>query len=71
MRLADFIVANLETILLEWEGFARTLASDEKMDALALRDHAEDILLATVRAMRTEQSDKERSAKSQGHGQDG
>lgn len=67
MRLADFIVANLEPILLEWEAFARSINSGEKMDALALRDHADDILLATVRDMRSAQSAAERSAKSRGH----
>lgn len=69
MRLADFIVANIEPILLEWEAFARSITPDDKMDALALRDHADEILLATVRDMRTEQTDKERSAKSQGRAQ--
>lgn len=69
MRLADFISANLEPILLEWDAFARSINSGEKMDALALRDHADDILLATVRDMRSAQSPAERLAKSRG--QDG
>lgn len=41
MRLADFILRNMETILGEWEEFAATLlpaAGD--MTTLALRDHA-------------------------------
>jgi signal transduction histidine kinase len=67
MRLADFISGNLEPILLEWDAFARSINSDEKMDALALRDHADAILLATVRDMRSAQSAAERSAKSRGH----
>lgn len=67
MRLADFISANLEPILLEWEAFARGIDSDAKMDSLALRDHADEILLATVRDMRSAQSAAERTAKSQGH----
>ncbi|MEX0937709.1 MAG: HAMP domain-containing sensor histidine kinase [Pirellulales bacterium] len=43
------------------------------MDALALRDHAEEILLATARDMRSAQSAVERSSKAQGnhHGSDG
>lgn len=66
MRLADFISQNLEPILVEWDAFARSINSDEKMDALALRDHADAILLATVRDMRSAQSAAERLAKSQG-----
>ena len=68
MRLADLIAANLEPILMEWEAFARSINSVGKMDALALRDHAGETLLATVRDMRSAQSAAERLAKSQGHG---
>jgi signal transduction histidine kinase len=67
MRLADFIVSNVESILMEWEVFARGIAPGAKMDALALRDHAPQILLATVRDMRSSQTVSERSAKSRGH----
>src|SRR5687767_15166616 len=66
MRLADFILANVEPILAEWETFARGIVPGANMDALALRDHAGDILLATARDMRSEQSASEQSAKSQG-----
>src|SRR5688572_6199731 len=69
MRLADFILSNIEPILLEWESFARGIAPGEKMDALALRDHAGDILRATVQDMRSAQSASEQSAKSKGHHQ--
>jgi len=72
MRLADFIVSNIEPILMEWEVFARGTAPGAKMDALALRDHAPDILLATVQDMNSSQSAIERSAKSRGqHGYHG
>ena len=71
MRLADFIDSNLEPILLEWDTFARGMKSGRKMDALALRDHAEEILLATIKDMRSAQSADERSAKSRGHRGDG
>jgi hypothetical protein len=67
MRLADFISANLEPILLEWDAFARSLNIDGKMDELALRDHADAILNATVRDMRSAQSAADRLAKSRGH----
>src|SRR5579862_9300086 len=62
MRLADFIVSNIEPILMEWEVFARGTAPGAKMDALALRDHAPEILLATVQDMKSSQSATERSA---------
>ena len=68
MRLADFILSNIEPILMEWEAFARGITPGAKMDALALRDHAPDILLATVQDMKSSQSATERSAKSRGHG---
>jgi signal transduction histidine kinase len=67
MRLPDFILSNIESILVEWEEFARGIKPGSKMDALALRDHAEKILLATASDMCTAQSALERSAKSRGH----
>lgn len=67
MRLADFIDSNVETILLEWEEFARGVSHADKMDSLALREHAPEILFATVRDMRTVQSPAERMAKSKSH----
>jgi signal transduction histidine kinase len=71
MRLADFILSNVETILVEWEAFARGIAPGANMDALALRDHAADILLATTRDMRSAQTATERAAKSRGHSDKG
>ncbi|HEX8523343.1 MAG TPA: sensor histidine kinase [Tepidisphaeraceae bacterium] len=70
MRLADFIQANRESILGEWETFARSIKPGRKMDPLALRDHAEDILRATARDMMTSQSAAEQTDKSTGHGTD-
>ena len=71
MRLADFIVSNLEPILAEWETFARGITAGAGMNSLALRDHAEDILLATARDMRSAQSAAERAAKSRGRAHQG
>ncbi|MDB4877270.1 MAG: Histidine Kinase [Gemmatimonadetes bacterium] len=75
MRLADFILSNVEPILVEWEAFARGIAPGAKMNGLALRDHAADILLATARDMRSAQTATERTAKSKGRrdigGEDG
>ena len=66
MRLADFILSNVEPILMEWEVFARGITPGASMDALALRDHAPDILVATVEDMKSSQSATERSAKARG-----
>src|SRR5688572_11440495 len=71
MRLPDFILANVESILAEWEVFARGITPGAMMDALALRDHAPDILRATVRDMNSSQTATERSAKSRGAAHDG
>ncbi|HEY7163808.1 MAG TPA: HAMP domain-containing sensor histidine kinase [Candidatus Binatia bacterium] len=68
MRLAEFILANIEPIVAEWEAFARSLAPGAKMEKLALRDDAEAILLATARDMQTTQSFARQASKSKGHG---
>src|SRR5688572_22644792 len=67
MRLAQFIVAHTESILAEWEAFARTILPAAQMDSLALRDHAEAILLATARDMESVQTEAQRSNKSRGY----
>ena len=48
MRLADFILANIEPILAEWEAFARGVWTGAVANPVALRDHAQDILRATA-----------------------
>lgn len=65
-RLGDFIEHNLESILQEWEEFARSLAPMAGLDKTALRDHAEEMLTCVARDMREPQSEGERSAKSKG-----
>jgi signal transduction histidine kinase len=71
MRLADFILGNIEPILAEWEVFARSILPGARLDTLALRDHAQDILRATVRDMRSTQSGSQQSDKSKGVGDAG
>ncbi|HEY9761072.1 MAG TPA: HAMP domain-containing sensor histidine kinase [Trichocoleus sp.] len=68
MRLADFILENVEPILAEWEVFARSLAPGAKMTKLALRDSAEAILLSTARDMQSDQSPDQQTSKSKGQG---
>ena len=68
MRLADFILQNIEPILVEWEAFARSIWPGEAADPATLRDHAEEILRATAADMRADQTGGEQSAKSRGEG---
>ena len=67
MRLAQFILGHTESILVAWEAFARSILPGAKMDSLALRDHAADILLATVRDMESVETADQRSDKSSGY----
>lgn len=70
-RLGDFIAANIEPILKGWEVFARSIWTQQGASSFILRDHAEDILRASVRDMQTRQTAREQSAKSKGHGEAG
>lgn len=67
MRLADFILENLEPILQEWEAFAKTITpASENMNSEALRDHAEQMLRTIAADLRTSQTLTEQIAKSHG-----
>ena len=67
MRLADFILANCDTILEEWESFARTCTpASTAMDVSALRDHAAQMLGVIAEDLATPQSGREQAEKSQG-----
>ena len=66
MRLADFILSNIEPILAGWEIFARGIGSGRHLDQLELRDHAGQILQATARDMKSPQTVAERAQKSKG-----
>lgn len=67
MRLADFIDAEMPAILDQWELFASSLLpAAAGLDAAALRDHAEQMLRAVVKDLRTPQNRVEQSAKSKG-----
>jgi signal transduction histidine kinase len=68
MRLAEFILAEIEPILLEWELFARGLLPGTNMTIGALRDDAESILRATARDMLAPQSLRQQASKSKGSG---
>ena len=68
MRLAEFIQANMEPILKEWEVFARSLLPGADMTVVALRDDAGSILRATARDMQNWQSLRQQASKSRGDG---
>jgi signal transduction histidine kinase len=68
MRLSDFIQANIEPILMEWETFARSLLPGKTMTIVALRDDAGSILKATARDMQNRQSLEQQTNKSKGEG---
>jgi signal transduction histidine kinase len=67
LRLANFIISELELILEEWEAFARTLKpASERMDSTELRDHAELMLKFIAKDLNTTQTRVEQRRKSQG-----
>jgi signal transduction histidine kinase len=67
MRLSAFIVQNKETILQDWENFARTIEPPAlTMDCSALRDHAGLLLDSICADLDTAQSPAEQSQKSWG-----
>ena len=66
MRLADFIEANRDLLLAEWEAYASTQEGAEHMDQAALRDHAGSLLRDICTDLRTPQSKAEAEDKSHG-----
>ena len=70
MDLAEFIDVERATIVAEWESFARSLLPvSSTMTAVDLRDHADQILSAIVRDMRSRQTNAEQTEKSMGRGE--
>jgi signal transduction histidine kinase len=67
MTLAKFIKENIDSILTEWETFALTLhPAAEAKTALALGNHAKEILLAMARDLEAAQTDAQQTDKSKG-----
>lgn len=67
MRLADFILKNMEPILQGWEDFARTITPASRvMDAASLRDHAGPMLRTIAADLQGSQTTEGRIAKSPG-----
>jgi hypothetical protein len=67
IRLAAFITANQEPILVEWEAFARTRgAVGGAMDVAALRDHAAEMLTVIAADLNTAQGPAAQAEKGKG-----
>jgi signal transduction histidine kinase/ActR/RegA family two-component response regulator len=67
VRLADFILANTEPILVEWESFARSIwPKGVRADPADVRDEAEGILRATAADMQSGQTGAQQAEKSKG-----
>jgi signal transduction histidine kinase len=66
MRLSQFIIAEKERILEEFEAFARTLVPAGTMGVTALRDHASAMLNVIARDLETPQTTHEGSQKAKG-----
>jgi signal transduction histidine kinase len=67
VRLSDFIRANLELILQEWEDFATTLQPLAQSNQRKLRDHAEQMLLVICSDLETYQCEQDSIEKSKGN----
>jgi signal transduction histidine kinase len=67
ITLSDFILQNMEGILLEWEKFASSIPAASGMDTKALRNDAEKILRAIALDLSQSQSDEQQETKSKGH----
>jgi signal transduction histidine kinase len=69
MHLANFILTNLEPILVEWEAFAKSLPAGVSMTPRALRNDAERMLRFIAADLRKGQTVDQEIAKSHGHGE--
>lgn len=68
MRLSQFILDNLESILQDWEDFARSLPQGPTMSIAGLRNDAEKMLRFVALDMESAQTRQQEFAKATGHG---
>ena len=66
LRLGDFIIENMEAILVDWEAFARKCWQGPLPDPAVLRNDARSMLEALVQDMTTNQTEVDRKSKSEG-----
>jgi diguanylate cyclase (GGDEF)-like protein/PAS domain S-box-containing protein len=68
MRLANYILSNLEDILQEWEDFAASLVfGGHRIDKIALRDHVKKILETIAFDIAKPETAHDQIEKSKGH----
>ena len=70
VKLSMFIRQNKDSVLAEWEAFARTLMRDSSVDVAVLRDHAATMLDAIAADIESPQSAAQQADKSKGLQQD-
>ena len=68
MTIACFIRENIQTILDEWDNFARAIPMVTPLSKAVLRDHAEGILMVIATDLESAQSAAQEELKSTGHG---
>ena len=66
MQLPEFIRANIEAILTQWDEFANTIPHSQHVNQRALRDHARGILLVIASDLEHAQSADQQEQKSKG-----
>ena len=66
MRLADFILYDMEAILVEWESFASSLCPHPQLDQAVLRDHGKQMLETIAADISRPQTEGEEAEKSKG-----
>lgn len=66
MALGQFILDNLDRILIDWESFARSLPPGRSMSAAALRNDAERMLRFVAADMETPQTQSQQAGKGRG-----
>ena len=71
MHLSEFIRANVDKIVHEWEEFAKTLSAGKALPRWILRDHAPAIVKYIADDMEMPQAPVEEEAKSKGDGPTG
>jgi len=68
ITFSNFILKNIEPILMEWEKFAATLVPEaQRMDHAMLRDHGEQMLEAIALDLSKPESEKQQADKSKGN----
>ena len=66
MTLSEFILENIDLILVEWVDFARSIPSAADMNLSELRDHAAEMLTAIALDMQSDQNPLEQEVKGKG-----